>query len=276
MGYKEKMKQAHQAGNDVPRLDILQRFEVKEDEKGKPVFQYYDAEAMERKNHAKAIEGVYVGRAFKLTCFDDELGSKGGSYFSSYYFKNNFVTLFKPVRGGIKRVVTGTMEAVEAYLTDAKGNPSKKMVLFVLTQGGVVEVHTNISIAIDQFKAYTKDKERLLDYMIKLSPKVYHKDNPDVGSKAKEILGKFADKNPPKYASLEQGKPITGEIAEKWDIESVCDEFLEWKEYRESQAPKEPEDADKKQVENDINEPSSSRDLDNPENLEDSEDDLPF
>ncbi len=225
MSWKERLKNSQGGGTKYPKLDIVQSFDLKEDEKtGKPMFSWWDSVKEERVFSAKAITGIYIGRAFRASCFDDKFGTNGASYTSAMYMNKSNVTMFSPT-GSNK--MTGHLDEIEIWL---RGNGvgdkiSKKMCLLILTTGGLMEIRTNVSIGIDELNRFD---DKLGSHFVSLTPTLYSVDDEDISKKAHKFLGKFAKKNPPKYAAISIGKQITDEDAEKIGLIKNIDMFEEW------------------------------------------------
>jgi len=232
MSYKEKLKAAQTTGTDYPKIEPAFFLKMKEIE-GKAVFAYWDKTAEKDIIIAKPITGMLIGTAMNMEAYSDDLGRHGGSYKSTYYFnKSHQLGILAPKKEGFGIVFKGTAAEAEVWLNKESGTqPHKKAIFFVLTvKGELIAVQTNLSIAIDQLSVF-KGKETLFDNLITLTPKIFSQDNKAISGKCKTILGKFASKNPPKYAEIS----VAGEITEEWiaeiNGEAVIDNYAEWKKY---------------------------------------------
>lgn len=228
---KEKLSASQGGNNQFVQLPLKYSFSMAEDEQSETAFKSWNKETEQNEFYYEPLKGIYIGGAMKLSAYDDNLGSKGGNYFSSHYVNKENIVLFEPGKT-IKRVCQGNMEEIEKWIATNTTSraPRKKWCIFLLTEQGLVEVQTNITIAIDQLK---KNKEAISERYVILVPTLYSPDN-DLSKSCKEMLGKFATKNPPKYASLSTGELITEMDFENWDTENVIETFKEWKKQKAS------------------------------------------
>lgn len=248
MSYKERLKESQGGMGDIPKLNIVYNFDVRENplNKAEVVFTWYEKKEGDTegslKTTKKPIEGIFIGAAMRMDAFSPDLGKKGGNYFTSIYFKNSdIVVLMQPgpmgrpekVKDRSGKEVKGNIAEIESFLGSVKCTPKKHRVLYVLTSAGLVKVETNVSISIDHMKRIDK---QLTDNKIKLVPKLYSIGDSEISEKTKEILSAFAAKNPPKYAAISLGGEITDEEAEEWKLIEVLDEFMVWKKWKESTA----------------------------------------
>lgn len=239
MSYKDKLKKSQRGNfNDAPKLTIAYNFDIKEHPtNGKICFSFWDkAEEEEEKTQkfsSKSITGIFLGAALKLTAFSQELGKNGGTYYTSIYFKNtDIVTLFAPGNDGksIKKF-SGNIEAVKSFLVNSRCQPKVHRCLYMLTKNGLAKIETNVTIAIDQLNKIEKE---LTEKKITLTPMLFDPESKTISKRGKEFLSKLAIKNPPKYAEITLGSEITDQEAEEWGIEAAIDEFVAWKEYKET------------------------------------------
>jgi len=228
---KDRLSKSQGAGNAVPKLEIAARIKLKEDATGKATFVTWDNEKKEDTLIDPPIKGILIGQAMEASSYSDNLGSKGGNYTSSYYFRNDeSIALFAPSPKGYAIVAKGAMPVIEEYITkNSTSILKKRQVLFVLTEDGLVAVTTNLSIAIDQITAH---KEELQEKYVLLNPQTFFEADTTISKKAKEYLGKFRQKNPPKYAAITVGDFISEEDFNNWKAESVIDEYMKWKEFK--------------------------------------------
>lgn len=230
MSWKDKLKDAQKTNtSSFPKIETELVLEMKENAKGKPAFRFWNSETEKAEYYDKPIQGVYIGRAFRCFAFDPNWGSKGGSYMSALYLYNTNITIFSPTMQASSKRFTGSREDVEKWLTSqgVKDNVSTKLCLLLATKQGLYEIRTNTSIGIDMFNKLDDDK--LLSNKIVLTPTIYDPDNENISSGTKKILGKFASKNPPKYAEIDVGEEITEEDAAILNLEKFADMYNTWK-----------------------------------------------
>lgn len=227
---REKMKEALGGQSDYPKLDITRRYDLRSED-GLMQFRYYDTEKEENVFSRKPIQGVLLGSANILSAFDDDLGAKGGTYFSSPYFSNtDKIVILGRDKGASKISFRGSVEDAEGWLAanTTSGRASKKKILFILTLGGVVSIETNMTIAIDQMNQM---KDSFLDYLVKVTPHTYDPENPGISKRAQDFLGKFAKKNPPKFAKIELSTAINDEIWEQLGGDAALEMYIAWKKH---------------------------------------------
>lgn len=210
--FKDKLKESQGSGEGYSTPELLKRISMtitmRTDDKVTPKFCYYDKENKVNKFFTSPIEGVLLGVANKFESFDRFLGSKGGTYKSTYYFrKSNEVAVF-----GGDEIIRGTVEQAEAILKQkSQGTVKKRSALFVLTtKGKLVVVETNMSLFISNMNVL--EDGATIDKFVKLTPTLYN-NKLEVAKGAKEYLGAMADQNPPKFALIETTDEITEEFA---------------------------------------------------------------
>lgn len=214
-----------------PKLDLKCSFEVKLNG-DTPMWRWYDKEAGEEKFSMNPIIGVYISSAMRISAFDRNYGTKGGTWSSSIYFSNkDQIALFNP-KGG--KVVVGDRAAIDTYFSTSPElsgvQPKSHKIIFFLLPKGLYSVSTNISLAIDQLKQVENE---LADKCIILTPTEYDPADQTISKKCKEKhLGPLAAKNRPKYASISVGPEITAQMFEEMDIIGTLNMFEEWKEGR--------------------------------------------
>lgn len=227
---RKLMKNAHgQSDGDFIKLDIATRLEVKQAPENKgAAFRFYKNE--ESIYVTKTISGIYVGDANIMTAYDDDLGTKGGTYFTTPYFtiKDSVVVLAPSKKGGVEAAFRGTVVEAESWISanSTSGRPTKRKLVYLLTKSGLITVQTNMVIFIDQIKHI---KELLFDNLLDMTPATYDSKNPGISKKAQDILGKFAAKNPPNYASMCVGQPLTDEFWLQCNAQEVFETFVKWK-----------------------------------------------
>jgi len=221
MNYRDKLKESQGDNQSFPKLIPDLFIEVK-DNNGVPSFSFWDKDLEKRKYNPKPIVGVLIGKCIAASIYDDQLGPKGGTYKSSYYLNNNNqIVLFG---NGGKIEVKGTIEDLERFANGCTGNLSKKQVLLVLTDNGLMAVSTNLTLSIGQLSSIGTDV--FLDKNIILTPTLYNPDDIEISSKTKKYLGKFAATNKPKYASISIGGNIDDTMQ---GLSEAADMFIEWR-----------------------------------------------
>lgn len=200
----------------------------------KGVFRFYDKNEEDKdkrvKEYAFPIKGILIGVANQGEAYCSSLGSKGGTFMTSMYLRNDNMVLF----GGGNKVCEGDISTIEAYLSSQGAERlSKKQVYFVLVKdkyngGIVIAVKTNMSIAIDHMNKYGKE---LKSKMIHLTPKVYEQGSGDVSEKALKHLGALIKRNPPAYANVTVGEEITMDMLNELGGVGVINDFVKWKEF---------------------------------------------
>lgn len=229
--FKDRLKESQGQGSSFPRLPVVHTVELKE--AGTDIeFQVYDKDQKANVKYADVISGILIGTAMQVSSYSDNLGRNGGQYKSDFYVNNKNVVLFGPTAKGYEVMCKGTMDEVEKYINDnSTGSAKKRQAIFVLTPAGLLAVVTNLSIAIDQIGKY---REELTEKQIVLTPTLFNEKDESISKKAKEYLGKFRQKNPPKYAAISIGQPITEELWEALKADYVIEQFTAWKKYKEA------------------------------------------
>lgn len=227
---KEKLQSSQGSANNIPKLDILHRITLKENN-GEVYFAVWDKAEKVNVQFPVPIEGILIGQAMEAISYSDNLGSKGGNYTSSHYFTNNdAVALFAPSAKGYDVVHKGNMASIEAFVKEnSTGNLKKKQVLFVLTQEGLLAISTNLTIAIDQIKT---NKEALSERYVILHPQLYNATDKTISARAKGFLGKLVKTNPPKFATISVGELISEEDFTDWKAEEMIANYSKWKEFK--------------------------------------------
>jgi hypothetical protein len=225
--WRDNLKNAQSAGSKIPRLDIVKTLSMSETDGKEIAFSYWDKEAEENKYIKTPITGVFIGKALRCSVFDDNYGKKGAYYSSALYLSNSRIAMFSPS----KDLFVGSKDDVEKWLIEkGVGDSLKvKMCLLIATKSGLIEVRTNTSIAIDQFNAFGQDV--FLDNKVILTPSLYVESDPMISKKAKNYLGKFASKNPPKYASISIGDKITDDDVVAYNVDKHAEDYILWKEF---------------------------------------------
>ncbi len=161
----------------------------------------------------------------RISFYDD--GYKKSVRSPLFFSHKNVISLY--LGGNSTPIYKGDYEGLKELYT----RPKHVMCLFLLTKDGLVEVQTNISIAIDLLK---KVQSQTLDYQIVLTPTVYDKDAP-VSKPTMELLGPLAFKNPPTYAMITLGDPATDEVLKTLQAGKYAKLFNAYKEFRNGQTP---------------------------------------
>lgn len=230
MDVKERLKASQGSNRESLKLNITRYLKMGLDEDKNSSFVSYDKDEKKNEHDTNSLTGVYLGSCMKGSAYDDNLGSNGGQYQSDYHFNNEHIVLFKPTATKFEIAAKGTKDEVEAWAaTNTTGGFKRKLVLFIATPEGIVEVQTNMSIGFGQLKKFKND---LTDNMIVLTPQIYSENNKDIDAASKKILGKLAKKNPPCYASISIGDPIDEMVIDTFNLGEVIDEFIAWKEFK--------------------------------------------
>lgn len=269
--FKDKLKSTQGGGNNYPKLPIVKTFEMKEDESSSDVaFCSYNKESQSNEFRKEPITGIFIGAAMVMSSYSDSLGRNGGQYKSEHYVNNSHpMALFAPNGQKYEVVCKGSAKEIETFIdANSTGNAKKRQVLYVLTSAGLIAVLTNLSIAIDQIGT---NREALQEKFIVLTPKVFEESADDISKKAKDFLGKFRTKNPPKYASVSLGMDITDELWGSLGGDAATDAYAEWKKFKEAGG------AIEEKKEETVTTNKSSHELPPPVNYTPTEDDdLPF
>lgn len=221
MSYKDLLNQSQGQSKSFATFQRT-RVSIKDIDK-KYFFTTYNKET---KSHdtLKAPQGVFMGTAMAFDCFDPGFPPKGGTYRSAPYFsKKDTITLFDPTGKVAKR---GSYEEIEKHLNDNHVPVKKKMLIYLATEDGVLEIESNISVTID---LTSQHRDKLKTNIVKLTPTLLDVKGGDVSKKTVDILGKLAMRNPPKYAKFEFGPEITDSYANSIGLEDKLKSFIAWK-----------------------------------------------
>ncbi|MEI7898079.1 MAG: hypothetical protein WCJ26_13655 [bacterium] len=217
---------ASQGASDAIKLPTERTFVSKTNkELVKPGFRYYDPTAKENAWRYDPLKGILIGSAMRVSSFDSGYGK--GVRSNLYFSHKNNISLYWS--GDNKSFYRGDWEGAKK----ATQNPKQVMCLFLLTSGGLIEIQTNLSIAIDQLK---RIKDKSFEYLITLTPTVYSKES-NISKATKDILGPLCFTNPPTFADISLGDPLTNEIAAKYEAKKHARQFVKFKEYRNGLAP---------------------------------------
>jgi hypothetical protein len=229
--FKDKLGQSQSSGGDgTPKINTVLTLEVKEG----GVFSRYDKETKTNIASSEAISGIYIGSAMQMSAFSQSLGRDGGQFRSEYYVnKKHPMKVFAPMGEKYAVVCEGNAEDCEAFVKKEAGSCKKRQVIFLLTDMGLLAVVTNLTIAIDQLSPL---KDAVKENMIVLTPKTLDNAEGDVSKGAIERMGKLIDRNPPNYASIKVGGPITDQIFDSYGGSAAVDEYVAWRKWREGAA----------------------------------------
>lgn len=276
MTWRDTLKDSQKTSeSNFPTISADMVLDIKENDKGNPAFRYWDKNKEENVFIAAPISGVYIGRAFRLSAFDSNFGKNGATYSSALYLFNSNITMFAPTTGsGKSNRFTGSKDEVSKWLTDegVSDNPSVKTCILVATKRGLLEIRTSTTISIQQFNEI--DAEVFLDNKITLTPSLYDPDDEYFTQKTKKMLGKFAAKNPPKYASISIGEEITDQEAESLKVLEHAGDFKKWKDWIIEKSTNSL--GGKEAVPTESNNTSGAVDSIKDEDVTEVEDDLPF
>ena len=237
-------------------------------------FIFYDKEKKVNKEITKPVKkAIYLGEVNQLSSFSPKLGQKGGSYTSSYYLKNDKISLY--YNGNL--MITGNKEEIAGYLNKVGSDkPSVKKIIFVATENSLLAIETNMSLAIDQLN---KNRDSLGKNFIDLTPAVYSSQDQSISSKTHSVLGALASKNPPSFVRIDVKEPLDESISE-WvigdlSLEQIIDEYNKFKDKisHQTEQPTQPEQPSASTP--DVSQPNK---VETPGYLEESfeDDDLPF
>lgn len=213
MSWKDELQEA-QGGSTIqaPKLHVDKYLQLKKKD-GKPVFAKFVDGEMQTTD--KPIEGVIISAFMRLTAFDDNLGTKGGTYRSTLFTKKTDKIAIFDISG--RKVFGGVVEEGKQWMAQntTAGRAKTEQVLFLVNDNGVYSIEHSITLGIDGMNL---SKSYRRDYMVKLVPTLYDPNDMEISERAKEQLGKLAAKNPPVFAKFYKGREITEDIAEKWGL----------------------------------------------------------
>lgn len=213
--YREQ-QQAAMGGSNAPQFD-RKYYDVKDGQ-----FSFWDGEA--RQTTKEPIVGIIIGKAFKAEVYDMDAKK---FYRTNFYLTNKEVKLFS---SDGQLVVHGTMDEVAAWTNSNLGtNPRKKQILWIATMEGVIELRSNITLAIDALRGYRWNE--LMDYVFEFKPHVYSVKAKDVSNATKERLGKLAAKNPPSYFSMVKKEDLTDTLGDQMNLGAILNVYIKWKDY---------------------------------------------
>lgn len=229
---RDRLRESQGGGNQRTQLPIIKALEAKKVNEI-PSFRAWNKELGEHGENeifTKPIQGILIGTAQFASAYDDNLGRNGGTYNSAFYFadkKGYELAIFDNVG---KVAVSGTKEVVDAWVNENTTEHRLKVVkvLLILTASGMVSVKTNISLFIDNINGF--DKDTFLDYMMVLTPVMYDPNDKNNSASLVKHLGKFAPKNPPCYAKISKGLPISYELSVEMGEDAAVAIFKKYKE----------------------------------------------
>lgn len=226
MSWKDNMKEAQgDSAKQAPKLHVDHYLQLKNIDNKPSFVMFVDGE---RKATSKPIEGAIVGIFLRMSAFDDNLGSKGGTYRSTLYNRKADNIAIFDING--RKTFGGTAEEGEKWLAEnsTEGRAKKDQVLLITNDNGVYSVENNLTLGIDSLNL---SKAYRYDHTIKFVPTLYSPDDTEISERAKQYLGKFAKNNPPTFVKFYKGKEITDDMAEKWGLEDKLETVKAMKEY---------------------------------------------
>ncbi len=192
-------------------------------------FSWWDGDTQQRKTSKEPIIGIIMGEAMKLEVYSTR---EEKFYRSNYYQNSRDVKLFSPDG---KLVKQGSLKEISNYAISTLGShPKKKKIIWLATEQGVIELSSNLVLAIDQLKPIKRDDK--MNFTFKFTPHLYAPSNMDVSNNAKEILGKIATKQPPTFFKMEKHGQINEQIVETFKLEDKLTTFIDWKNHHNRNA----------------------------------------
>jgi len=196
-------------------------------------FSWWDKETKERKYTKAPIVGLIMGEAMHLEVFSTR---EQKFYRSDYYSDNSRVKLFAP-DGSL--AIESDLKSVANYAVSKLGSsPKKKKVLWIATENGVIELRSNLVLAIDQLKNVTRDER--MNFLYQFTPHLYDPADPEISATAKEYLGKIAAKQPPSFFKMTKFEPVTDTIDQNSRLKDKLSAFIEWQNNQKSSVAAKP------------------------------------
>lgn len=238
MSNRDRVSKNQSGGQgEIPRLPIDIRLTMKENPTtGKPSFALWDKENKVDKFGANPLKGLLIGFAMIMRAFDETLGKFGLTITSAPYVSKDNIVIFDPQTN--KKLAQGTKEEITLTIA-AKyphaDKPGVGVLLYLYTfpakgqPGKLYEIATNSTLAFDGMKQHQKD---LVDNYTILIPTLYDTADLTITGKAHEGLGKFAKKNPPKYAKITIGERIPDELYDTKEVSEILDAWDTWKNFQ--------------------------------------------
>lgn len=216
--FQEKQKLA-MGGSQNPTFE-RQYWECKNGQ-----FEYWNG--VERLVTTEPIQGVILGKAFKAAGYDAHAKK---FHHTNYYLNNKDVKFYDPAG---KIVVDGSMDDVMAYTSRHLGSQlSKKQVIWIATKNGVVELRSNITLAIDQLNTYRW--EAIMNTVFNFTPSLYTPQHQDVGAGAIKRLGALGASNPPSFFIMKPAGELTNDYGDSIGLEFALDSFIKWRKHYEA------------------------------------------
>lgn len=213
-------------GDSRPKLDHV-RVKIKEDEEtGEVFFASYNSETKSDDIIASPINGVVIGTAIMLEGFDSSLKK---SYRSNYIFNTSTFTtqIYKP-EGGVVFDKPVSYATAKNKMMEFVGAATKAVYVFFvfnMEDSKIYAISSNMSLSIEADKKISNAKNN--GNILTITPVKYSKDS-DVSKKVKEILGKLALKNAPKYVEFKIGDPIPDSVAIESGLVDAIGKFNEY------------------------------------------------
>ena len=236
MSWKDKLSESQKtAGSARPDFlkHVTMRLEMKDDKssgKGNTAFSYWDRDKEEKVFINKPLTGVLIGSAMKLSSFDKNIGRNGGTITSSIFYKlaDNAIAF---ASGEIE--FKGTAGSIKEEILNQAGTCKTLRVYYILNENGLYEISTSISFSILEVGGI--EPSLFSSNLAVLTPNIYNPSDSKFDARFKKILGKLAETNKPRYASISIGETITDEYAEKIGLEPIIDKYTEFREYTSGQ-----------------------------------------
>lgn len=201
--YRDALKSTQSGGDTV-------KFERSYIDLKQSAFSYWDKEAEKRKSFITAIKGVVLGDAMRFSVWDEDNNSFLNS---NYYTSKKDVALYQ----GSSLVMRGTLDEVSQKAFDMTTNrPKKQKVIWLATEKGVVELRSNLVLAISELNPISQDD--MMDFVMEFTPELYDPEDKSISAKTKDYLGKFAPTNPPTFFRIKRSDPLNEEVAEVYGV----------------------------------------------------------
>jgi|GEM_PF-5356088 len=216
-------KSLKSTGSDRPKLNH-RKLKIKEIEGGGVLFAYYDNELKVDVPVEAPLNVAVIGSALQLSAYDNAMKK---SYRSNYVFDTKAKTtqVYKPEGTAMFDHPVTYAEAKEALMAAAGAATKVKYVWFLydLDNGQMYGAESNVSVSIEINKKIQSHINNGMSFSV--SPTEYQKDDERISKKTREMLGKLADKNKPKFVWFELGKPIEDDVAESSGLVDAIAEY---------------------------------------------------
>lgn len=216
-------KNLKSTGSDRPKLNH-RKLKIKEVDGGGLLFAYYDSETKTDVPVESPLNVAVIGSALQLSAFDNQMQK---SYRSTYVFDTKAKTtqVYKPDGNAMFDHPTTYAEAKDALMAAAGAATKVKYIWFLydLDNNQTYGVESNVSVSIEINKGIKNHINNGMSFTV--TPTEYHKDDERISKKTREMLGKLADKNKPKFAWFELGKPIEDDVAESSGLVDAIKEY---------------------------------------------------